>query len=335
MKARAMPDMRAVLLGPRSALQKKTAEDAAPNDAVAHGQLRPSLPDVGPGAGRENDDVLGPLNGAGAHGPSPATTHAPITPAAHAHSSTDAKALNSAGAHGPSPATTHAPSDALAQLPSLPTPHVQNTTGAQAANSAGAHGPRSATAHAPSDASAQSPIAPAAHAHSGASAGRGSAPAQVPHRPIAQAPMGAIETAVEEGGVDDRSGHDPTHGNIDPSAHAQLRVSPAMEGQGPEAPRGAPPRPPRKRPQAAASSSAPATPLPREGKKRQSTGSLRNPYARKDGVKVVNVTLSLPADLAQEWREFCARLPPGARSEWTAQWLTYAMRWQGDMPPEA
>ncbi|MFM2415312.1 MAG: hypothetical protein RL385_35 [Pseudomonadota bacterium] len=82
---------------------------------------------------------------------------------------------------------------------------------------------------------------------------------------------------------------------------------------------------------AAHAPSAASAPLPTTERPR--TGSLSNPYTRADGKTMANVTLTLPTELAQRWREFCARLPPRSRGEWTAEWLEYAMSFDGQWPP--
>lgn len=249
-------------------------------------------------------------------------------------------------------ATAHQRSDAAAPQPKYATTQPPSSTATQQATGAsteprtGLDDHRPPTAHAHNDATAQ-PGEPAksnvatyagAHAHNGATG-------LVPVSDASSEPSYAATHARSEDAIGSgRSGPN------DAGAHASLRAVKAGEGEGegdedgldnnasaharalPSPPRGkkrgAPARP--KMPSLAA-------PVVNDGgarAPRRSTGSLRNPYARKDGVKMVNVTLSIPADLAQQWREFCARLPTGTRGEWTARWLDYAMSWDGQSPPE-
>lgn len=59
--------------------------------------------------------------------------------------------------------------------------------------------------------------------------------------------------------------------------------------------------------------------------RRPKSGSLTRPYARKDGRQIVNVTFSLPVDLARKIRVHVAGMDPGTRGEWAAKWLRRGM----------
>lgn len=55
-------------------------------------------------------------------------------------------------------------------------------------------------------------------------------------------------------------------------------------------------------------------------------GTLREPYERRDGVKMVHVSYSLPVDLARELRVFTAGLDSGERGNFVAACLREGMK---------
>lgn len=108
----------------------------------------------------------------------------------------------------------------------------------------------------------------------------------------------------------------------------------------------APPAPSRPAEPAEVTFEAPEAPHPARRASKARTGTYGNPYERRDGAKMVKLSLNVSLDFYQELRRFEAELPPKGRNAWMEKALRSAIartqkRWEkarerraAGLPPE-